>query len=68
VNTVTPNTVGSPVGEDVEPANRKRNNVLGRGCQPEDVARAVLFLCSDDSGFITASEVLVDGGALHGAA
>lgn len=66
VNTVTPNTVGSPVGEDVEPANRKRTNLLGRGCQPVDVANAVMFLASDEAGFVTASELLVDGGALHG--
>lgn len=68
VNTVTPNTVGSPVGEDVEPENRKRTNLLGRGCKPIDVARAVMFLASDESAFMTASEMLVDGGALHGAA
>lgn len=66
VNTVTPNTVGSPVGEDVEPADRKRKNLLGRGCQPLDVANAVMFLASDEAGFVTASEMLVDGGALHG--
>lgn len=67
VNTVTPNMVGSPVGEDEEPANRKRTNVLGRGCQPLDVANAVRFLASDEAGFITASELLVDGGSLYGA-
>lgn len=67
VNTVTPNTVGSPVGQDEEPANRKRTNVLGRGCEPIDVANAVRFLASDEASFITASELLVDGGSLYGA-
>jgi 3-oxoacyl-[acyl-carrier protein] reductase len=36
---------------------------LGRFGDPEDVARAVRFLCSDDAGFIT-GEVLVVGGGL----
>lgn len=67
VNTVTPNTVGSPVGQDAIPENRKRTNVLGRGCEPIDVASAVRFLASDEAGFITASELLVDGGSLYGA-
>lgn len=35
---------------------------LGRIGKPEDVAYAVLFLGSDESGFITGSEVLIDGG------
>jgi 3-oxoacyl-[acyl-carrier protein] reductase len=36
---------------------------LGRFGEPEDVARAVRFLCSDDAAFIT-GEVLVVGGGL----
>jgi NAD(P)-dependent dehydrogenase (short-subunit alcohol dehydrogenase family) len=35
---------------------------LGRVGQPEDVAGAVLFLASDDSSYITGSEIFVDGG------
>lgn len=30
--------------------------------QPEDVANAVLYLASDESSFITGSELVVDGG------
>jgi len=67
VNTVTPNKVGSPVGEDVEPEDRKRINLLGRGAVPEDIANAVAFMASDDAGFVTASDLLVDGGSLYGA-
>ena len=36
---------------------------LGRFGEPEDVARAVRFLCSDDAAFVT-GEVLVVGGGL----
>ena len=65
-NSVTPNKVGSPVGQDVEPEDRKRRNLVGRGGQPVDIANAVLFLASEESGFVDATDLLVDGGVLHG--
>lgn len=35
---------------------------LGRIGQPEEVASAVLWLCSDDASFVTATDLEVDGG------
>ena len=35
---------------------------LGRLAEPEDIARAALFLASDDSGYITGAVIPVDGG------
>lgn len=67
VNTVTPNRVGSPVGEQEEPSDRKRVNLLGRGAVPDDIANAVAFVASDEAGFVTAADLLVDGGSLYGA-
>jgi NAD(P)-dependent dehydrogenase (short-subunit alcohol dehydrogenase family) len=64
VNSVTPNRIGSPVGEDVVPENRYVKNLVGRRGVPADIAAAVLFLCTEESDFITAADVLVDGGAL----
>jgi 3-oxoacyl-[acyl-carrier protein] reductase len=35
---------------------------LGRLCTVDDVAKAMLFLASDEASFITGDELLVDGG------
>jgi len=32
-------------------------------CAPEDVAKAVLFLASDDAAYVNAATLLVNGGA-----
>ena len=39
-----------------------QNTPLGRFGDPEDVAGAVRFLCSDEASFITGEVLLVDGG------
>lgn len=48
------------------PADYLRDEVrltpLGRLAEPEDVADAVSFLCSDDARWITGRTILVDGG------
>jgi 3-oxoacyl-[acyl-carrier protein] reductase len=38
------------------------NTPLGRFGEPEDIAGAVRFLCSDAASFITGEVLLVDGG------
>jgi NAD(P)-dependent dehydrogenase (short-subunit alcohol dehydrogenase family) len=35
---------------------------MGRFGEPEEIARAALFLASDDSTFVTATSFMVDGG------
>jgi NAD(P)-dependent dehydrogenase (short-subunit alcohol dehydrogenase family) len=37
-------------------------HLLGRQGEPEEIARAAMFLCSDDSSFITGHAIPVDGG------
>jgi NAD(P)-dependent dehydrogenase (short-subunit alcohol dehydrogenase family) len=35
---------------------------IGRTCRPEEVAPAVLFLCSDEASYITGTTLAIDGG------
>ena len=35
---------------------------IGRLGRPEDVASGVLYLASDESSFVTGSELVIDGG------
>jgi NAD(P)-dependent dehydrogenase (short-subunit alcohol dehydrogenase family) len=36
---------------------------MGRFGTPDEIARAAVFLASDDSTFVTGSELFADGGA-----
>jgi NAD(P)-dependent dehydrogenase (short-subunit alcohol dehydrogenase family) len=38
---------------------------LGRFGTSEDVAYAALYLCSDESSFVTGSSLVVDGGVIQ---
>jgi NAD(P)-dependent dehydrogenase (short-subunit alcohol dehydrogenase family) len=62
VNAVVPNKIGSPVGKDEFDPTRPVRNLVGRAGVPMDLARAALFLVSDDSDFIVATALFVDGG------
>jgi NAD(P)-dependent dehydrogenase (short-subunit alcohol dehydrogenase family) len=62
VNGVVPNKIGSPVGKDEFDPTRPVVNLVGRPGVPLDMARAVLFLVSDDSEFIAGNMLFVDGG------
>ena len=43
-------------------AEAATNTVLGRLGKPEEIAKAALFLASDDSSFITGAVITIDGG------
>jgi 3-oxoacyl-[acyl-carrier protein] reductase len=64
-NVVAPGYVHSRL-TDVLPEEARAamltNTPLGRLGEPEDVAGAVRFLCSDEASFITGEVLLVDGG------
>jgi meso-butanediol dehydrogenase/(S,S)-butanediol dehydrogenase/diacetyl reductase len=73
-NVICPGTIATPIwGERVaqEPDIFKklaRWYPLGRVGQPQDVARAALFLASDEAAWITGATLNVDGGLMAGTA
>lgn len=35
---------------------------VGRFGEPSEIAKLALYLCSEDAGFITGTDVIIDGG------
>ncbi len=65
VNTVAPGHTLTEMTAPLPDAVKKamiEGSYLKRMAQPEDIAKAVLFLASDDANFITGQMILVDGG------
>jgi NAD(P)-dependent dehydrogenase (short-subunit alcohol dehydrogenase family) len=63
MNNVLPGMIDTyPVDEQT-----RKTIPAGRAGTPEDVARAVAFLLSDDAGYITGESLLVDGGLVKSA-
>ncbi|MFN3231737.1 MAG: SDR family NAD(P)-dependent oxidoreductase [Alphaproteobacteria bacterium] len=70
VNSVHPALISTPmaesiidqVGGDTEGVGRMAARQSGRYGTPEEVANAILYLASDESGFCTGSELVIDGG------
>lgn len=67
VNSIHPGFIDTPLTQaqaaDIN-ASVIAATPLGRAGKPEEVAHACLFLASDESSFVTGSELLVDGGYL----
>ncbi|CAB4917419.1 unannotated protein [freshwater metagenome] len=70
-NAIVPGVIETPssapiiaLGKDGPLADMLAQIPLGRHGTGEDIASAALFLASDDSSFITAHELVVDGGSL----
>lgn len=69
VNTVAPsltNTPGSSWVTDEGIEQTIADTPLGRLCAPEDIAKAVAMIASDNADFITGAYIPVNGGSLFG--
>ena len=64
VNAIVPNKIGSPVGRDEFDPSRPVPNMPKRPGRPDEAAKAILFLASDDLSFIYGENLFVDGGVL----
>jgi NAD(P)-dependent dehydrogenase (short-subunit alcohol dehydrogenase family) len=71
VNAVCPGAIETPlmranlraVGDEAEEFRKiSQSEPLGRVGRPEEIARAVLFLASDEASFATGAPFLIDGG------
>ena len=67
VNALCPGPVGTPLLAELwsDPARKARRVVhipMGRWAEAEELARAALFLASNDSSFMTGQSLIVDGG------
>ncbi|HSF00786.1 MAG TPA: SDR family oxidoreductase [Nitrososphaeraceae archaeon] len=70
VNAISPGSIDTPILNPVlneEQVKQFKKNVtksipMGRMGSPDEVAKAVLFLASDDSSYVTGIELFVDGG------
>lgn len=72
-NSLSPGIVASPMQQRFAAAQpnpeafleaQAKMHLVGRLGQPEDLAKAALYLASDDSSFVTGIDLLVDGGLI----
>ncbi len=69
VNTISPGAVMTPNLEEAIERSDHHEKLLAKSVfhrigEPEEVAKVALFLASDDSSFVSAANLIVDGGYL----
>ncbi|MCX5823652.1 MAG: 3-oxoacyl-ACP reductase FabG [Deltaproteobacteria bacterium] len=64
VNVVAPGPIDTEMIRDAPVENIKQMIPMGRIGRPEEVAKVVRFLCSDDASYITGQVISVNGGMI----
>jgi NAD(P)-dependent dehydrogenase (short-subunit alcohol dehydrogenase family) len=74
VNVISPGPIETPGVDGLAQTKEQRDDLyaklvagvpLGRVGQPDEIAKAVVFLASDDSSYVAGIELFVDGGAVQ---
>ncbi len=66
-NSVHPGVILTPMGEGILPGDKAKERMrkhipIGEFGAPEDIAYGILYLISDESRFVTGTELVIDGG------
>ncbi len=70
INAVNPGGVATPMTADIElpegfnAEDQPDPHPMGRYAQPEEIARTIVWLCSDEPSFMTGSTIAIDGGMI----
>ncbi len=65
VNSIAPGWIDTEINKDLPKdliESETKKIAVGRWGRPEEIAHAVLFLCSEESSYITGSTLVIDGG------
>ena len=71
INAVNPGGVNTPMVANIEmpegapdPSEAPDPHPIGRSAEPEEIANAIVWLCSDEASFVTGHNMSIDGGMI----
>nr|WP_296771057.1 SDR family oxidoreductase [Rhodococcus sp. (in: high G+C Gram-positive bacteria)] len=67
VNSIVPGWIRTPLAEAQDPEINARvigGTPMGRGAEPSEIAYGCVYLASDESSYVTGTDLVIDGGLL----